>query len=92
MAEILAAANVLLSGALAALSLMGWLRWRAVAPWAWIKLAYALIGLYWCIVYSFLLLHPESTATTFGQTHIRPGYTFTLGVILASAIIGAKRE
>ena len=96
LADFMSAMNVLLFGALGVLALVDWIvcRCKNSPGWCWIKLAQALIGLYWCGIYIFVLFSPVGVydPVWFGQTFIRPAFLLTAGIMLSSAIIGARRR
>lgn len=65
-------------------------------PWKWIKLAYAIIGLYWgCLYIYVVIVNVLGIAIidpiTFGRIFVRPAFTVTLGVMLAGAIIRHRK-
>lgn len=83
----------IISGALAMTSYFDWYR-RRREYWAWIKLLYCAVGLYWGAVYVYVLFPKETMVDSiwFGRTYIRPAMLFTIGVMLAGSIIGARRK
>lgn len=91
-ATLFAVINVIFSGALAVMSFTDWYRCRH-ETWSWIKLTYVAIGLYWCVLYGWVLA-PKDTYDSiwFGRTFVRPAYTFTIGAMLAGSIIGVRRR
>jgi hypothetical protein len=64
--------------------------WRTSCdPVRWIRLFYAVIGLYWAGLYSVLVLSSADPGTM--QIFVRPGITVTLAAMASWAIIQAKR-
>ncbi len=58
---------------------------RGIKEWAWLKLAYALVGAMWAIMYSVVLFLRPELVPIIGATFVRPGVTITLSVIAAGA-------
>lgn len=85
--------NILFAFGFSVASLIGWRRCRGHS-WAWIKAAFFLLGGYWVVIYVFVAVATPAhyDSTWFGQTFIRPANTLTFGLLLAAAIIGAKRR
>lgn len=92
LADLLSVANVLTGLMLAVASLRNWRKVRGL-PWAWVKLAYAIVGLYWAGLYVVVLLTPIGVFDSiwFGRTLVRPALTITLAIMASGAIVGAKR-
>lgn len=65
-------------------------------PWRWIKLMYAVLGVYWAGIYTLLLIDEISPTFigpplyAFARTFIRPGVLLTISAMLAGAIIRGK--
>lgn len=73
----------------AVLFVLSWNFWRHSSEyWRWIKLLQAIMGLYWCCVYVYVLFssHVVYDPVLFGQIFIRPAFTLTLGIMAAGAI------
>ena len=86
-AEVLAWVNAVLAGILAVFSLR-YIR-RKNSTVCWLKMLYALIGIYWCVLYTFVALTPPGLlmdSVTFGQILVRPAFTVTLAVMAGGAI------
>jgi len=85
--EGLAWLNAVLGAILAVFSLR--YVWREKSVACWLKILYALIGLYWCALYVFVALTPPGLfmdSVTFGQVFVRPAFTVTLAVMAGGAI------
>ena len=85
--------NIVLGLILLGTSLYYYLQARKVGLTVWVKLFYGIIGVYWAIVYVFILLAPPEMYNTinFAQKFIRPGITFTLIAMASGSILGVKR-
>lgn len=100
LADLLSMANVAIFGSLGVLSLTDAvicrLRYRKQGGdgWCWIKFVTGAIGLYWCWLYIFVLsVNPSDyDPVQFGRVFIRPAFLLTGGIMLMSAIIGARRR
>lgn len=79
-------ANVLLGLALFSINLYIY-RHMVGNPMRWIKLAYAIVGLYFAGIYSYLIIHPEHGVGIVGPVFTRPAITVTLAVMLAASIL-----
>jgi len=90
--NVLSGANICLGIIMSWASFRYYLRKRG-RPWAWIKLAYVLIGIYWAGIYVIVLVYPATffDPVWFGQALFRPALTITLAVMAAGSIIGVKR-
>jgi biotin transporter BioY len=86
--NVLAAANVLLACITGVFSLRWYLRNSSRRSFRWVKLLFALISFYWCGLYIFVLIAEPGTynAVWFGQTFVRPAFTFTLGIMASAAV------
>lgn len=64
--------------------------WRkSFDPMRWIRLFYALIGLYWAGLYLFMVIFNADPETI--QIFVRPGITVTLAAMASGAIIKARK-
>jgi energy-coupling factor transporter transmembrane protein EcfT len=64
------------------------------APWRWVKMAYAVIGAIWFLLYFLLVLKVLDNSKDpmdFSAVIVRPMITFTLGILVASSIITLRR-
>lgn len=59
-------------------------------PWRWVKLAYALVGIYWGIIYVYILFAANGPHDEFGQLYIRPAITLTLAMMMTGAIVRSR--
>lgn len=85
-ATALAAINAILAGFLVGFSLR-YIR-AAKTKARWLKIIYALIGLYWCVLYTWVAIVPVGIVEPvwFGQVFVRPAFTVTLAVMAGGAI------
>lgn len=85
-AQILAVTNAIFAGILAVFAL----RYinRKGQPARWLKVIYALIGVYWGILYTWVAIVPPGIVDSvrFGQVFVRPAFTVTLAVMAGGAI------
>ena len=90
-ADSLSGANIILAAIVVYYQIL-FLRRQRGRSFDWIKLLYAIVGAYWSAIYVFILfLIPTNyDSVWFGQVFIRPAFTFTLAVMVASAIQRAK--
>lgn len=63
---------------------------RYCDPIRWIRLFYALIGLFWAGLYTYILLMGGNLHLGTLQIIVRPGITITLAAMASWAIIQAK--
>lgn len=60
----------------------------------WIKIASGCLGVYWAVVYVYVLFTDPATSpinsVLFGQIFIRPAITVTLAVMSAGALLRSK--
>jgi hypothetical protein len=73
---------------------MVWSCRRNRPPWCWLRVATALISMYWAGLYLFVLLEQPGhyDSVWFGQVFVRPAFTLTLGVMAAQAITRGQRR
>jgi hypothetical protein len=56
-----------------------------IVHWAWIKLAFAIIGIMWAVAYFVIMWLSEHDVSTFGAVVVRPLITITLSIMTAGA-------
>ncbi len=88
---ILAAINVSLGLLVAYENARFYLRFRGISPRHWVKLWYAVIGLYWAGIFAYTIIYPRMYNPDFWHSGvIKPAITVTLSALAASAIMRRK--
>lgn len=87
--------NIIAGTLVAVIDFYYWIKYR-LETWRWIKLYYAIVGFYWALLYTYVLLaslnvFPQIDSVTFGRVFFRPAITITLSAIAAGAIIRMRR-
>lgn len=85
-ANVLAMTNAVLAGIITVFALR---YLRSHRPYARaLKVAYAIIGAYWCGLYIWVAVTPIGAVDPvwFGQTFVRPAFTVTLAVMASGAV------
>lgn len=90
-ANVLAAANTILAAIILLQVFSIWRRTRHTSL-GWLRFLQIVVSALWIVLSFFLLITPENAAQAeIGRLLARPLNTFTLAIMAASAIIGAKR-
>lgn len=93
LADLLSGVNIILALIVVFFQIRFTRKNRGVA-WNWLKLLYAIVGTYWAGIYIWVLFAAPGNYDSqwFGQVFIRPAFTFTLSVMVASAIQREKQH
>lgn len=96
LADLLSVANIILFAGVAVVSIHDFYKCNKLEGygWCWIKIAQAVIGLYFSVLYVWVLFaDPNSyNPVNFGRIFVRPAQTVLAGLILASTIIRSKNS
>lgn len=67
--------------------------WRSSCdPVRWIRLFYAIVGIYWAGLYLFMIIKGPALDPAVLQIFVRPGITVTLAALASWAIIQMRQK
>lgn len=83
------------AGSILAYTQLRYYRVKEHSQWSWVKLGLGLIGVYWAVLYVFVILQTlgiiqQADPVWFGRIFVRPALTITLGLIAAGGLMRWK--